>query len=281
MALRSAIEGPRAFAAALALLSCACGPQLGDLAPGERGRVVRAFNGDMLELDSGLVVFLAEIEAPDGEAPYARQAQGELEALTLHRDVLLAYGGARRWRNDDGTSEAALAHVFVQSEGGGWFWLQHELVARGAAMARPRSDNHARSALLSEVEARAREAERGLWRQRAYRPLTPRAAARAALNAASSCDSGAAPYRLVEGRVGQVRASDSRAALLLAGAPAETPFALVVYGDAHAAWSGPPLAALGGAQVRARGPLGVFDGEAQLCLEHAAALEVLEEEDAR
>jgi hypothetical protein len=41
------------------LLLAACGPQLGELERGETGRVTRVFNGDSLELDNGLVVFLA------------------------------------------------------------------------------------------------------------------------------------------------------------------------------------------------------------------------------
>lgn len=126
-----------AIAALLALV--ACGPQLGALERGEEGRVVRAYNGDTLVLDSGLRIFLAEIDAPRGDEAYAAQAQGELEAMTLHRDVLLAYDGARRWQarpregQTEPPAEAALAHVLVKSEGGRWFWLQHELVSRGAA----------------------------------------------------------------------------------------------------------------------------------------------------
>jgi hypothetical protein len=118
-------------------------------------------NGDTLELDSGLRVFLAEIDAPRGEDDYAAQANGELEAFALHRDVLLAYGETRRWvgRPREGDAgpppEAAVAHVFVKSEGGRWFWLQHELVTRGAAFVRPRRDNHQRSADLIALEARA------------------------------------------------------------------------------------------------------------------------------
>jgi len=166
---------------ALTLLN-ACGPQIGNLERGEEGRVVRAYNGDTLELDSGLRIFLAEIDAPQGEAPYAAQAQGELEALALHREVLLTYGGTKRWvgrprEGEEAPHEAALAHVFVKSEGGRWFWLQHELVARGAAYVRPRHNNHARAVDLLELEARAREGERGLWARREYRAATVRAAA--------------------------------------------------------------------------------------------------------
>jgi endonuclease YncB( thermonuclease family) len=266
-------------AAMLAL--AACGPQTGDLEKGETGRVARAYNGDTLELDTGLRVFLAEIDAPRGEAPYASQAQGELEALALHRDVRLAYGGAKRWTvrpregQTEAPAEAAIAHVFVRSEGGRWFWLQHELVSRGAAYVRPRRDNHARTQALLALETQARAAERGLWGRREYRTLDPRAAARAALDANASCLRGDAPYRMVEGRIGQARVLENRASLAMDGAPAETPFALVLFGENFTGWQGPPLAGLAGVRVRARGPLGVFRGEPQLCLEHASQLEVL------
>ena len=117
------LDVARLAALGLALLLAACGPQIGNLERGEEGRVVRTYNGDTLELASGMRVFLAEIDAPQGEAPYAAQAQGELESLALHRDVLLAYGGTRRWvgrprEGEEQPREAAIAHVFVKSEGG-------------------------------------------------------------------------------------------------------------------------------------------------------------------
>lgn len=268
--------------AALALLTlAACGPQLSSLEKGETGRVVRAYNGDTLELDSGLRVFLAEIDAPQGENAYAAQAQGELEALALHREVQLAYGGTRRWvsrpREGDAAPprEAAIAHVFVKSEGGRWFWLQHELVSRGAAYVRPRRDNHARTELLLGLEEQARRGERGLWGRRDYQPLSVRRAATIAVEADANCMRGAAPFRIVEGRVREARVFDRRASLEMEGAAAEAPFALVVFGENFSTWDGAPLASLNGAQVRARGPLGVFRGAPQLCLEHSSQLEVL------
>ncbi len=266
---------------ALALLA-ACGPQIGELERGEEGRVVRAYNGDTLELDSGLRVFLAEIDAPRGEAAYAAQAQGELEALTLHREVVLAYGGTKRWvgrprEGEEAPREAAIAHVYVRSEGGRWFWLQHELISRGGAYVRPRHDNHARSADLLQIETQARNAERGMWGRREYRAASVASAARAALTANVNCLRGEAPYRLVEGVISEARMFERRASLSMQGAPADTPFALVVFGENFANWSGPQLNTLTGARVRARGALGVFRGEPQLCLEHASQLEVLPE----
>lgn len=271
----------RALALAALLMLTACGPQLGSLEKGETGRVVRAYNGDTLELDSGLRVFLAEIDAPRGENAYAAQSQGELEALALHRDVQLAYGGTRRWRgrpregDTEPPPEAAIAHVFVKSEGGRWFWLQHELVSRGSAYVRPRRDNHARAEELLALETRARVAERGLWGRREYRPLNVRAAAGLAAAADANCLRGDAPYRVVEGQVIEAYVLDTRASLTMAGAPPESQFALVVFGENFTSWDGVALASLAGARVRARGPLGMFRGEPQLCLEHSTQLEVL------
>lgn len=272
--------------AAMAFLLCACGPQIGDLEKGEQSRVVRAYGGDTLELESGLRVFLAEIDAPRGEQPYAAQAQGELEALALNRPVLLAYGGVRRWTPrprvnaetdapPDPPRETAIAHVFVQSEGGRWFWLQHELVSRGAAYVRPRRDNHARTTDLLALEAQARASERGLWEDSAYAAMTARAAATAALAANESCLRGAAPYRIVEARVGDAQVFARRASLTLDGAPVETPFSIVVFGESFSAWDGPPLASLEGQRVRARGSLGVFHEQPQLCLDHSSQIEIV------
>ena len=287
----------RAALVLVAFALAACGPQIGALERGEEGRVARAFSGDTLVLDSGLRVFLAEIDAPQGEAAYAAQAQGELEALTLHREVLLAYGGTRRWvrrgeppeapvqsppevaaaaAETAAPSETAIAHVFVKSEGGRWFWLQHELVARGAAYVRPRRDNHARTAELMEIETRARAGERGMWARREYRPLNVRTATRAALATEASCMRGDAPYRVVEGRVREAQTFERRAALAMENTAEDVPFALVVFGENFANWDGPQLNTLTGARVRARGPLGVFHGQPQLCLEHSSQLEVPE-----
>ena len=257
----------------------ACGPQIGNLERGEEGRVARVFAGDTLLLEDGTRVFLAEIDAPSGEAPYAAQSQGELEALALHREILLTYGGERRWvgrprEGEEAAREAAIAHVFVKSEGGRWFWLQHELVARGAAYVRARPNNHARADELLQLEARAREAERGMWAQRAYRPLTPRTASTAAIEANTNCTRGDAPFRIIEGRIADARVFDRRASLRLEGAD-EPPFSLVLFGDNFSQWDGPDLATLNGAKVRARGSLGVFRDEPQLCLEHSSQLEVL------
>ncbi|MBX9745867.1 MAG: thermonuclease family protein, partial [Hyphomonadaceae bacterium] len=171
--------------------------------------------------------------------------------------------------------DAAIAHVFEKSEGGRWYWLQHELVTRGAAFVRPRADNHARTEDLLALEARAREQERGLWARRAYAALNARSASALALETNLNCLRGDAPYRVMEATISTARVFDTRAALAVDGAPVEAPFSIVIFGESFTAWDGPALASLTGAQIRVRGPLGVYRDEPQLCLEHSAQLEVL------
>ena len=277
------LKGRGFSALVFAIALTACGPQLGDLEKGETGRVVRAYNGDTLELDSGLRVFLAEIDAPRGEDPYAAQAQGELESLALHRNVQLAYGGTRRWsprlREGEQPIEAprenAVAHVFVQSEGGRWFWLQHELVSRGGVFVRPRRDNHKRTPDLLALESQARAAERGLWARREYRPLNAANAAELAIQSDANCTSGQAPYRLIEGRIGAADVQERRASLVLADSPAEAPFSIVIFGDNFRNWDGAPLVSFAGERIRARGALGVFRDQPQLCIDDDLQIEVL------
>ncbi len=273
-----------------ALFACAmlmsCGPNIGNLEKGEEATVTRAFGGDTLELDSGLRVFLAEIDAPRGEEEYAAQSQGELEALTLHRRVRLAYGGTKRWVRraregepapEETSQETAVAHVFVQSEGGRWFWLQHELVSRGAAFVRPRRDNHARTSELMALESQAREGERGLWAERIYRALNPKEASASALAFAENCQRAAAPYRIVEGRVANVFQNQRRAALDFEGDGEAPRFSAVVFGAAFIGWQGEPLQTYSGQRVRVRGPLGVFREQPQICIDDPRQIETMTE----
>ncbi len=278
---------------AFALLLAGCGPNLGGLEAGEEGKVARTFGGAGLELDNGLSVYLAEIDAPRGDAPYARQAQAEMEGLADKRDARLAYGGARRLPprvteappGGDAeviAQERAVAHVFIRSEGGRWFWLQHELVSRGAAFVRPRPDNHARVDELFAVEAQARAAERGLWGERAYRTLSPREAATEAVASELRCQDQNAPFRFVEGVIDETQTQTRRASLRFTGGHEETPaLAIVVFGRAFANWRGPAFDSYDGKRVRVRGRLETFrfrdappddPGRPQICVDDAGRL---------
>jgi hypothetical protein len=86
---------------------------------------------------------------------------------------------------------------------------------------------------------------------------------------------GDAPYRIVEGRVRDAAVFDRRASLDMEGASAEAPFAVVVFGESFSGWDGAPLGALTGARVRARGTLGVYRDQPQLCIQHSSQLEVV------
>jgi endonuclease YncB( thermonuclease family) len=267
----------------------ACGPNLDGLEKGETAKVERANAGAAIELagesdatggDATRGVFLAEIGAPRRDTPYAENARADLEALAVGRDALLAYGGERVWtaRPRDGDTEPprsfAIAHVFVQSEGGRWIWLQHALVTHGAAWVRPRAGNHARIGELLEAEALARADKRGLWGERDYRVLSVAQAAALARETAANCTRGSAPYRLVEGEITRVDLGENRVSLAMQDG--ETPFTLVAFGDAFSTWDGPAFASLQGKRVIARGPLGVYRDAPQLCLEHASGLNVIE-----
>ncbi|MEQ1490416.1 MAG: hypothetical protein ABL932_07700, partial [Terricaulis sp.] len=127
---------------------------------------------------------------------------------------------------------------------------------------------------LLAVERRARAAERGMWGERAYRPLTARAAARVAIEANANCTRGDAPFRIVEGRIAEAQVFDRRASLRVEGA-VDPPFSVVLFGESFGAWDGPDLETLNGAKVRVRGPLGVFHDEPQLCIDHSSQMEVV------
>lgn len=152
-----------------------CGPQAKDLTKGERGRVARVVDGDTLELEGGLRVHLVSIEAPR-ETPWDQRAREALERLAQGREVELRYGGEARLPGSDRyPAEAALAHVFVRTEGGRWIWAQGALLRDGFARVHTRKDNLARAERMLAEEALAREEKRGLWRESRY---AVRAAAR-------------------------------------------------------------------------------------------------------
>jgi len=212
-------------------------------------------NGNTLELNNGL--------------------RGRRRCIARCCWPIAARGALRVVRAKTARPMKLRSHVFVKSEGGRWFLLQHELVTRGAAYVRPRRDNHARGEELIALEAQARKAERGMWERRVYRPLSVRAATEQAVASNQSCLRGAAPYRVLEGRVGAARVFQNRAALTMEGSTEEAPFTLLVFGENFSAWDGPALSSLTGARVRARGPMGVYRDAPQLCLEHGSQLEVL------
>ncbi|MEL6956388.1 MAG: thermonuclease family protein [Pseudomonadota bacterium] len=157
-------------AIALALSGCGGPRPLEDFQPGERGRVVRVSDGDALVLDTGQSVRLVGIEAPgfgrDGreDSAYAREAHRVLEDLVLGREVQLHYAGLTRDRYD-----RALAHVTTVDRLGPAYWINLELIERGAVRVRSYPDTARGSDQLYEVEEEARLAGQGLWALADYR----------------------------------------------------------------------------------------------------------------
>jgi micrococcal nuclease len=153
----------RHFVLGLAGLAAGCSAEA-DLVGGEQGRIARITDGDLLGLDTGLRVRLAEIEAPspgyDGreDEPFAREARAMLETSSLGREARLWYGGLSR--DDYGR---ALAHVIARDETGADLWLNGLMVRQGAARVRTWPDNARRAARLLALEEEARAAKRGLW----------------------------------------------------------------------------------------------------------------------
>jgi micrococcal nuclease len=229
----------------LLLVLAACGRNpLDRLARGEAGRVAEVRSGDTLVLQSGLVVRLAGVDAPNSRQPYAREATAELERLATGQDVQLFYGGSRRDRYD-----RALAQVRLEKGG---VWLQERLLESGAAWVRTYSDNRALAAEMLAAEAKGRQDGKGVW------ALTP-PLVRLPIEAV-----GRRGFHIVEGRV-SAAAPD---ALVLDGLMrAEVP------APRRADFTALALDQLRGRLVRVRGPVG---RDNVLRLDHPEQIELLE-----
>lgn len=166
----------------LVLAACRPAPKLDQLAGGESGRVTDVRSGDLLVLDTGLVVRLAGLETPRREEPGYEAARAALQSLAAGRQVTLFYGGAKR-----DAYGRALAHV---RRADGRLWLQGAMLKAGHARVRTWSDNRALARPMLDAEARARQAGRGLWADPVY-----------AVRLAPEAQSG---FQLVEGRVARV-----------------------------------------------------------------------------
>lgn len=152
--------------------SCDASGPFSGMEKGERSRVVRVIDGDALALETGQSVRLVGIEAPPMNrrsrepAPYAEEASRALEDLSLGRDVRLHYPGLTRDRYD-----RALAHAETADSKGSHYWLNEELVRRGAARVRMYRDTSGAGEALLAAEAEARAAKAGLWALNAYQPV--------------------------------------------------------------------------------------------------------------
>lgn len=245
----------RGALAGLASLVAGCSAQ-GDLAAGEQGRVTRVLDGDVLALETGLRVRLAEIEAPApgyGERvgePWAEEARGVLAAAAVGRQAALWYGGLSR-----DSYERALAHVIVRDEVGGEVWLNGMLVRQGAARVRTYPDNARRVRRLLALEVEARAAKRGLWADAHWRVR-------------GLDDLEDAPnFAIVEGEVASVgaMAGDGEAWLSAGG----------IRFDVGERMGAGDVEIAKGRRVRLRGRIDTRDGEPKIRVTHWAQVEVV------
>ncbi|MEL6826468.1 MAG: thermonuclease family protein [Pseudomonadota bacterium] len=153
------------------LFACARDAPLPDMQPGETGRVTKVIDGDGLILDTGQRVRLISIVAPvlsppeGAPEPHSGESARLLEDMTLGRRVQLFYPGLTRDRYD-----RALAHVVTIDSAGPRLWLNHEMVAQGAARVRLFASTAARGQDLLEAERTARDEALGVWALSEYAP---------------------------------------------------------------------------------------------------------------
>jgi endonuclease YncB( thermonuclease family) len=195
--------GLRLAAAGLLLLAASCSAAkdpLDELTVGEKGRVVRVFDGDALVLDTGQSVRLVGVEAPaapyrdrEGEAGF-EEAKRMLEDMVLGREVELRYGGLTRDRYD-----RALAHVVTTDALGPRLWLNAEMVKKGGARVRVYPDTATANAPLLALEATAREDKRGLWADGVW-----------PIHDAARLPADAERFQMVEGTANGMTGSDDR-----------------------------------------------------------------------
>lgn len=147
---------------------------------GPRRTVAGVVDAATLRLDDGTEVRLLGLlppSSPDPSAPadawppevHARSALAE---LTLGRDIVLAYAGARSDRYG-----RALAHALVDRDGVS-LWVEHELLADGHARAYALPDSTNCITELLAAEKPARQSARGLWASATYTPISAYATGR-------------------------------------------------------------------------------------------------------
>lgn len=134
------------------------------------GVVKEVSGGDQLTLETGEVVKLADVKAPeywpDGAPfkswPYAAQSKSILATHALGKHLEL-FCGATPVDYLDRT----VAHVFL----GGGRWLQELLLQNGSVMAFSNSKSLEVSTLIYQIEAAAQLDKAGLWRIPGMRPV--------------------------------------------------------------------------------------------------------------
>ncbi len=133
---------------------------LGNWENGESAKVTRVIDGDSLVLNSGLIVRLAQIEAPQirYDTNGGNQSRQFLESLVLGNKVTLKYGGLRRDKMG-----RALAQVFVNSKDGEEIWVNVEILRAGFARVHTYIDNRKDVGVFWAAEREARKNLKGIW----------------------------------------------------------------------------------------------------------------------
>ena len=192
---------------AAVLASCGEGGRLDQLSAGERGRVVEVRSGDVMVLDTGLVVRLVGLAAPLAGDPGFNQARAALQSLAQGQMVALYYGGARR--DAYGRALAQVRRIRDRR------WLQGELLRAGWARVWTFADNRALASVMLADEARARSKGAGLWALPAYKVLLP-----------SEVGGAQHGFQIVEGRV--LAVTEGRSGTYLDFSPDPAGFAVVI-----------------------------------------------------
>jgi micrococcal nuclease len=196
---------------------------------------------------------LAGVAAPAPGEAYGDQARAALQGLAGGSTVRLSYGGAAEG-------------PYHLRQAPSRRWVQQALLEAGAVRVRTRPNDRALAREMLRVEARARQARRGLWSLPDYQVRLPQ-------EVVAQRDEG---FQLVEGRV--LRAAEAGGRVFLefsaqwrGGFSIETPAAAVP--DFLAA--GVELSALKGRLVRVRGEVRPTAFGPRLRLDHPEQLERL------
>jgi micrococcal nuclease len=261
--LRQAVAG----AVALSMMAGSAAACEG-LRDGPKGTVTQIVDGDTLLLDTGLVVRLIGIQAPHlalgreglSDWPGADVAKATLEALVLHRPVMLRFGGADKDRHG-----RTLAQVYVTDAGEGW--VQENMLRAGMARVYTFPDNRACAAELYAAEGQARADRIGMWADPEY---TVRSADRPDLLLPL-----VGHFELIEGRVLKAEKTGGRVFLNF-GRLFKEDFTAVIDARALKLFAGDELDPLGlsGALVRVRGWIDSSGGP-RITVTHPEQIEVL------
>jgi endonuclease YncB( thermonuclease family) len=245
-----------------------CAPEAGGAAT-----VVRAIDGQTLELDDGSAVRLVGALAPETPSwwkkpepwPPAEAARAALERLAAAQTIELRYAPGEERLDRHGRR---LAQVFVL-QGEERLWAQARMVREGHALAWSLSGHRACARELQAHESAARAARAGLWRTRRF-------AVRGAGDAATLLKRRGS-YQLVEGRVHSVGETRNWSFLNF-GTDWKTDFTVAVPAGDRRAFEGSDVAldALEGKRVRVRGWIERWNGPA-IKATHPEQIEILDE----